>query len=67
MSKAPEVKEETSEKIDYMHPNGTPAISDEQKKINREEQEKPVTPQSLAEADGHHVCTDECLGHDEKK
>ena len=67
MSKETEIKQEQPEKIDYMHPNGKPAISDEQKKINKEEQNKPVTPQALEEADGHHVCTEECLGKHDKK
>ena len=62
MSKATEPKEK---KVDYMHPNGVPAISEEQKKINAEEQEKPVSKTAIEEADGHHVCTSECLGkHD---
>jgi hypothetical protein len=49
-------------KIDYMHPHGVPQISEEQKKINEEEQKKPVSRQALEEADGHHMCTDQCLG-----
>jgi hypothetical protein len=47
--------------IDYMHPNGVPPISEMQKKINQEEQKKPVSKQALEEADGHHMCSDECM------
>jgi hypothetical protein len=64
MSKAVKPQEK---KIDYLHPDGVPQISEEQKRINREEQKKPVSQQSLQEADGHHVCTEECLGHKDQK
>jgi len=58
-------KETDNKKIDYLHPNGVPKISEEQKKVNKEEQKKPVSRQALEEADGHHMCTDSCLGkHD---
>jgi hypothetical protein len=53
---------EQQPEIDYMHPNGVPSISEAQKKINKEEQKKPVSKQALDEADGHHICTDQCLG-----
>jgi hypothetical protein len=59
MSKATKTKEK---KIDYLHPNGVPKISKEQEKINKEEQKKPVSRQALEEADGHHMCSDHCLG-----
>jgi hypothetical protein len=53
---------EPQPQIDYMHPNGVPPISEAQKKINKEEQKKPVSKQALDEADGHHICSDECRG-----
>jgi hypothetical protein len=59
----PKAEDASAEKIDYLHPDGKPQISEEQKRINKEEQKKPVSQQALQEADGHHVCTDECLGH----
>ncbi|MBS1992306.1 MAG: hypothetical protein JSS86_14805 [Cyanobacteria bacterium SZAS LIN-2] len=52
-----------ADKIDYLHPNGMPRISEEQKRINEEEQKKPVSKQALEEADGHHICTEACLGN----
>ena len=51
-----------AKKIDYLHPDGVPQISEEQKKINAEAQKKPVSKQALEEADGHHMCSDSCLG-----
>jgi hypothetical protein len=59
MTKAAKTQEK---KIDYLHPDGVPQISKEQEKINEEEQKKPVSKQALEEADGHHMCTDSCLG-----
>jgi hypothetical protein len=60
-------EEQEQPEIDYMHPNGVPPISEKQKKINEEEQKKPVSQQSIDEADGHHVCTSECLGSHSKR
>jgi hypothetical protein len=59
MPKATKPKEK---QIDYLHPNGVPKISEEQEKINKEEQKKPVSKQALEEADGHHMCSESCLG-----
>ena len=55
--------EKDRDKIDYLHPEGKPPTTEEQKQINREEKAKPVSKTALEEADGHHVCTSECLGH----
>ncbi|GEM_PF-934386 len=54
------------DKVDYCHPDGKPAATPEQKAINKEEWQKPVSKQSLQEADGHHVCTESCLGKHEQ-
>jgi hypothetical protein len=59
MSKASKTK---PRQIDYLHPNGVPQITKEQEKINEEEQKKPVSKQALEEADGHHMCSERCLG-----
>jgi hypothetical protein len=55
-------KEKDPDKIDYMHPEGKPPTTPEQKQVNREEKAKPVSKSALVEADGHHVCTESCLG-----
>jgi len=57
--------EKDKDKIDYLHPDGKPKPTAEQTKINEEELQKPVSRTALQEADGHHVCTESCLGkHD---
>ncbi len=57
--------ERDPDKIDYCHPEGKPAPTPEQKSINKEEWQKPVSKHALQETDGHHVCTEACLGkHD---
>ena len=58
----PKIDDEQPAEIDYMHPNGLPKVSEAQEKINREEQKKPISKQALEEADGHHICTERCLG-----
>ena len=51
-----------AKQIDYLHPHGKPEISEEQEKINEEEKKKPVSKHALQEADGHHMCSERCLG-----
>lgn len=52
------------EDIDYLHPDGKPAAP--AKKTKSEEEyalaEKSVE-KSIAEADGHHMCSPECQKH----
>ncbi|CAN5409670.1 hypothetical protein BH11CYA1_BH11CYA1_35440 [soil metagenome] len=57
-----ESNKEDKDKVDYMHPEGKPVTSPEQKAEDIKEREKPVSQTALAEADGHHMCSEECLG-----
>jgi hypothetical protein len=58
--------EETSEEIDYMHPDGKPTAADkvmENPSIEEKVEDLKSTQKALEEADGHHVCTDKCQEH----
>ena len=57
-----ETDKEDKDKVDYMHPEGKPITTAKQKEEDSKEREKPVSQTALAEADGHHMCTAECLG-----
>lgn len=57
--------EKDKDKVDYLHPDGKPKMTPEEKAINDVELQKPVSKNAIQEADGHHVCTESCLGkHD---
>ncbi|HEY9731266.1 MAG TPA: hypothetical protein V6C89_05105 [Drouetiella sp.] len=50
--------------IDYLHPDGKPAATT--KKTKSEEEyalAEKSTEKSIAEADGHHMCSSECQKH----
>ena len=50
--------------IDYLHPDGKPAAP--AKKIKTEEEyaiAEKSTEKSIAEADGHHMCSKDCQQH----
>lgn len=57
-----EVDGDEKTKVDYMHPEGKPVTSSKQKAEDRKERAKPVSNSAVQEADGHHMCTEECLG-----
>ncbi len=55
------LQKEQFENIDYMHPDGIPIVSEEQRRID-ESQRKQLRPRtkSIDEADGHHMCSEQC-------
>jgi hypothetical protein len=57
-----EVDKENKDKVDYMHPEGKPETTPAKKAEDRKEREKPVSRTAVEEVDGHHMCTEECLG-----
>lgn len=57
-----EIDKEDKTKVDYMHPEGKPVTTAKQKTEDRKEREKPVSRTAVEEVDGHHMCTEECLG-----
>ncbi|HEY9712944.1 MAG TPA: hypothetical protein V6C72_05720 [Chroococcales cyanobacterium] len=52
--------ESADDDIDYLHPDGKPRVSEQQKQVDKSEREKPVSEKSIEEADGHHMCTAQC-------
>lgn len=47
--------------IDYLHPNGKPKVSKKHETFEHQlEDDTKSERNALAEADGHHVCSDEC-------
>ncbi|MBI2810300.1 MAG: hypothetical protein HYX67_05690 [Candidatus Melainabacteria bacterium] len=55
---------EQEDDIDYLHPDGKPATP--AKKLTTVEEKATAeksTEKSIAEADGHHICSDSCQKH----
>jgi hypothetical protein len=49
-----------STEIDYLHPNGKPAVQEEPKSQEEIALESASRQKSIDEADGHHMCSDRC-------
>jgi hypothetical protein len=63
----PEIRKENAvvdeDNVDYLHPDGKPATSEKVKTVEEYAIGEKSVQKSIDEADGHHMCSDECQKH----
>lgn len=55
--------DQEDEEIDYLHPSGKPTMIEKQKTQEDLSKEFQSVQKSIDDADGHHMCSDNCQSH----
>lgn len=57
------VPKQEDEEIDYLHPSGKPTTIEKPKTQEELSRENQSVQKSIDDADGHHMCSDNCQRH----